>query len=218
MIVVVLFLGIPMTDGEKMIATSATISNNPRNLPRLIESIETLALPGSRALLETLSSLRYTMTRETRPSTMTPPTMPSPDWRLRVNRTRIRMNQANFDRNPTALLKLRIIACRGFSGSKLAEGFRPPSSSRPPNVLFFHKRTTGFLRNTMTATNPDNIATMGISTSPFGLPIPEKMFGRPPRAWGATPNAPAVPETGGREPILGAVKGGAGGRLWNGPL
>src|SRR5437879_12815433 len=91
-----------MTDGEKMIATSATISNNPRNLPRLMESTETLALPGSRVLLETLSSLRYTMTRETRPSTMTPPTMPSPDWRLRANRTRIRMNQANFDRNPNS--------------------------------------------------------------------------------------------------------------------
>src|SRR5881628_2523526 len=121
--------------------------------------------------------------------------------------------------NPTALLKLRIIACRGFPGSKLAEGFRPPSSSRPPNVLFFHKRTTGFLRNTMTATNPDNIATMGISTSPFGLPIPEKMFGRPPKAWGATPNAPAVHETGGREPILGgAGRGGADGRLWKGPV
>src|SRR2546428_11029475 len=119
--------------------------------------------------------------------------------------------------NPTALLKLRIIACRGFSGSKLAEGLRPPSSSRPPNVLFFHKRTTDFLRNTMTATNPDNIATMGISTSPFGLPIPEKTLTRPPKAWGATPNAPVVPETGGREPILGAVKGRAGGRASNGP-
>jgi len=59
---------------------------------------------------------------------------------------------------------------------------------------------------------------MGISTSPFGLPIPEKTLGRPPKAWGATPNAPVVPETGGREPILGAVKGGAGGRLWNGPV
>src|SRR2546425_9505680 len=92
--------------------------------------------------------------------------------------------------NPTALLKLRIIACRGFSGSKLAEGFRPPSSSRPPNVLFFHKRTTDFLRNTMTATNPDNIATMGISASPFELPFPRRSLGRLLRHWGATRNRP----------------------------
>src|SRR5438445_11983539 len=61
--------------------------------------------------------------------------------------------------NPTALLKLRISACRGFSGSQLAEGLRPPSSSRPTNV-FFHKRTTDYVRNTMTAMNPDNIANM----------------------------------------------------------
>src|SRR5713101_5089436 len=75
--------------------------------------------------------------------------------------------------NPTALLKLTIIACRGFSGSKLANGVGPSSIPGPLSVLFFHKRTTDFLRNIMT-TSPDNIATMGISTSPFGPPIPER--------------------------------------------
>jgi len=49
LIVVVLFLGIPMTDGEKMIATSATISNNPRNLPRLHYDAADYAKPGLEA-------------------------------------------------------------------------------------------------------------------------------------------------------------------------
>jgi hypothetical protein len=62
------------------------------------------------------------------------------------------------------------------------------------------------------------IANIGISTRPFGLPIPEKMFGRPPNARGAIPKAPAVPDTGGIEPMLEEGKGGAGGRPWNGPV
>jgi len=103
-VVVPLFLGNPMTEGEKIIATNATISNSPKNLPRLMESTETLALPRSLAFLKDLSPLRYTITRETKPSITTAPVMPSPDWMVMTNRTSNRMNQTNLDRNPKSIL------------------------------------------------------------------------------------------------------------------